>query len=242
MTAEIRDLSGRRFEQVNLSRTRVHGAFLIGTKVTDAWVQSLDLSGNIQSLVVNGVEVAGYVQAELERRHPELGYLGSKDVPGLQRAWSTVREIAAATLDTARRLPPAALNESVDGEFSYLQTLRHLVFATDRWITGPVLGRADQFHPLGYPYDSAPPVERAPLDLDATPTLDEVLEIRAERTASVEDLVRHATDGSLARVVDSPNGGATTVGDCIRVVIFEEWWHHRYANRDLAVLASRAGT
>ena len=240
MAGEIRDLSGTRFEQVNLSGTRVHGAFFIDTKVTDAWVHSLDLSGNIQSLVVNGVEVAGYVQAELERRHPELGYLDSKDVPGLQRAWAKVQEIAAATLDTARRLPPAMLDESVDDEYSYLQTLRHLVFATDRWITGPVLGEADQFHPLGYPYDSAPLSERAPLDLDANPTLDDVLQVRAGRTGFVDALVRGATDESLARVVDSPNGGTTTVGDCIRVVIFEEWWHHRYADRDLAVLASRA--
>lgn len=241
MGGDIRDVSGRRFGQVNLSRTRVRGAFLVDTKVTDAWVHSLDVSGNIQSLVVNGVEVAGYVKAELERRHPELGYLDSKDVPGLQRAWSKVREIAATTLDAARRLPPELLDESVDGEYSYLQTLRHLVFATDRWVTGPVLGEIDQFHPLGYPYESAPDVERAPLDLDATPTLDEVLEVRAERAGFVDTLVRDATDESLARVVDSPNGGATSVGDCIRVVMFEEWWHHRYADRDLAVLTSRAG-
>lgn len=241
MTDKIRDLSDRRFEQVNLSRTRVHGAFLIHTKVTDAWVHSLDLSGNIQSLIVNGVEVAGYVQSELERRHPELAYLDSKDVPGVQRAWAKVQEIAAATLDAARSLPPALLDESVDGEYSYLQTLRHLVFAADRWITGPVLGETDQFHRLGYPYDSAPPEERAPLDLDAIPTLDDVLEVRVERTGFVDALVRAATDESLARVVHSPNGGATTVGDCIRVLMSEEWWHHRYADRDLAVLASRAG-
>ena len=132
MADEIHDVSGSRFEQVNLSGTRVHGAFLVGTKVTGAWVHSLDLSGNIQSLVVNGVEVAGYVQAELERRHPELRYLGSKDVPGLQRAWAKVQEIAAVTLDAARRLPPAMLDESVDDEYSYLQTLRHLVFADDQ--------------------------------------------------------------------------------------------------------------
>ncbi|HKH05331.1 MAG TPA: DinB family protein [Acidimicrobiales bacterium] len=240
MAGEISDVSGRRFEEVDLSRTRVHGAFLADTKVTDAWVHSLDLSGKIESLVVNGVEVAGYVRDELERRHPELADLGSKDVPGMQRAWAKVQEIAADTLHTARALPPALLDESVDGEYSYLQTLRHLLFAADRWVTGPVLGEADQIHPLGYPYDSAPPAERASLDMDARPTLDDVLEARAGRTELVEALVRDATDESLARVVDSPNGGTTTVGDCIRVVIHEEWWHHRYANRDLAVLTSRA--
>ncbi len=241
MAGEIRDLSGLRFEHVNLAASRVHGAFLIDTKVTGAWVHSLDVSGDIQSLVVNGVEVADYVRTQLERRHPELGYLESRDVPGLQRAWATLEEIAAATLEAARTLPAEALDESVDDEYSYLQTLRHLVFATDRWITGPVLGQADHFHPLGYPYDSAPPTERAPLDLDAHPTLDHVLKVRADRTGIVDALVRTATDESLARVVDSPNGGTTTVGDCIRVVFLEEWWHHRYANRDLAVLAARHG-
>jgi hypothetical protein len=240
MTGEIRDESGRRFEHLNLTGTRVHGAFLIGTKVTDAWVHSLDLSGNIQSLVVNGIEVAGYVREELERRRPELAYLESKDVTGLQRAWAKVQEIDAATLDTARRLRPAMLDESVDGEYTYLQTLRHLVFAVDRWITGPVLRQEHPFHPLGYPHDSAPPEERAPLDLDASPTLDEILAVRAERTGFVEALVRDATDESLARVVENPNGGTTTVGDCIRVVLVEEWWHHRYADRDLAVLAGTA--
>jgi DinB superfamily len=240
MGGEIRDVSGTHFEHLNLSGTRVHGAFLIGTKMTDAWVHSLDLSGNIESLVVNGVEVAGYVQAELERRHPELRDIDSKDVPGLQRAWAKLQEIAAATLDTARRLPPSMLDESVDDEYSYLQTLRHLVFAVDRWITGPVLGEANPFHPLGYAYDSAPPAELAPLDLDASPTLDDVLAARTQRTGFVDTLVRDATDESLARLVDSPNGGTTTVGDCISVVLLEEWWHHRYADRDLAVLASRA--
>ena len=103
MTSEIRDLSGSRFEQVNLAGSRVHGAFLIGTRVTDAWVHSLDVSGNVESLVVNGVEVAGYVRAELERRHPELGYLEAHDVPGLQRAWVALQDIAAATLEAAPR-------------------------------------------------------------------------------------------------------------------------------------------
>jgi hypothetical protein len=240
MSGEIRDLSSRRFEHVNLTATRVHGAFLIATKVTDAWVHSLDLSGEIQSLVVNGVEVADYVRAELERRHPELATLDARDVPGVQRAWATVQAIAAATLEEARQRPAAQLDESVDGEYSYLQTLRHLLFAADRWITGPVLGEAAPFHPLGFAYDSAPPEELAPLDADATPTLDEVLAARGERVAALDQLVRDATDESLARIVDSPNGGTTTVGDCIRVVIGEEWWHHQYANRDLAVLAARS--
>ncbi len=237
----MRDLRGARFEELDLTGARVHGAFLVGTTVRGAWVEGLDVSGNVVSLVVNGIEVAGYVRSELERRHPELVDLRSTDVDGLRRGWAALRRTADATLDTARSLPPAALDESVDDEFSFLQTLRHLVFAADRWITGPVLGHADPFHPLGWPYGSAPPEERAPLDLDATPSLDEVLAVRAERTGFVDDLLDAGTEESLAREVDSPNGGTATVGDCIRVVLNEEWWHHRYADRDLAVLVARAG-
>ena len=40
----------------------------------------------------------------------------------------------------ARRLPPTLLDERVNDEFSFIQTLRHLVFASDRWLTGPVFG------------------------------------------------------------------------------------------------------
>ena len=61
MTGEFTDASGSRFERVNLAGSRIHGALLIDTKVTDSWVHSLDISGDIQSLVVNGVEVAEYV-------------------------------------------------------------------------------------------------------------------------------------------------------------------------------------
>ncbi len=224
MADETSALAGTRIEGADLTGTRFHGPIFVETRVTDAWVQSLDLSGTIRSLVVNGVEVAGFVEAELQRRHPELGYLGSKDVPGMQRAWAELQEIGRETLARARALPASALDESVDGEFSYLQTLRHLLLAVDRWITGPVLDEDHPFHPLGVPYFEAPPEELAPLDLDATPTLDEVLEARAGRVARVDALVRDATDDSLARVLDSPNGGTTTVGDCLRIVFNEEWW------------------
>lgn len=237
MADDTHDLSGSRIEHVDLTGSRVHDVFLVETRVTDAYVHSLDLSGTVRSLVVNGVEVAGYVQAELDRRHPELVDLRSHDVEGLQRGWASVQAIAAATLAEARRLPPAALDASVDGEYSYLQTLRHLVFAVDRWITGPVLGQAHPFHPVGLAYAGAPPAELEPLDLDAEPTLDEVLAARAERTGFVGALLRDATDERLTRTVASPNGGTCTVGDCVRVILGEEWWHHRYAARDLACLA-----
>ena len=147
---------------------------------------------------------------------------------------------AAATLERARALPAATLDESVDGEWSYLQTLRHLVFAIDRWITGPVLGEPEPFHPLGIPPGNPEWGRAMGLDVDATPTLDEVVAVRTERTERVATVVRDASPEDLARTVDSPNGGTTTVMACIQVVLREEWAHDRYARRDLDALESSA--
>jgi hypothetical protein len=96
------------------------------------------------------------------------------------------------------------------------------VFATDRWITGPVLGYPKPFHPLGYACDSGAPEELAPLDLNARPSLHVLSGVRDGRAAFVEDLVRDRNRPVTCTGSDSPNGGTTTVGVCIRVVMIEE--------------------
>jgi DinB superfamily len=233
------DLRGSRFHHVDLTGSRLRDVGLGDVKIVDSYVDGLDISGYVVSLVVNGVEVAGYVEEELNRRHPERAMLRPQDADAARAAWAMVQERAAATLERARALPPAALDASVDEEFSYLETLRHLVFAVDRWITGPVLGEVPWFHPLGVAYDGASDEELAGLDREASPTLDEVLAIRADRAARVTGVLSGATDDDLARVVDSPNGGTATVLQCVGVVLREEWQHDQYANRDLAVLEAQ---
>jgi DinB superfamily/Pentapeptide repeats (8 copies) len=234
------DLQGSRFWRVDLSGSRLHGVVLQNVKITDAWVDDVDLSGRIRRLVVNEVDVTDFVREELDKRHPERRMLAATDVAGLRAAWAMIEERALATVARARALPPAALDESVDGEFSFIQTLRHLLFATDRWITGPVFGDPDPFHPLGYPHDDPEKGRAIGLDVDATPTFDEVLELRQERLARVAGFLRGASQDDLMRTVASPNGGTTSVMGCLHVVLDEEWAHDRYANRDLDVLATTA--
>jgi hypothetical protein len=207
-------------------------------KITDAWVDDVDLSGRIRRLIVNEVDVTDVVRDELDKRHPERRMLVATDVAGLRAAWTMTEERARATVVRAQALPPVALDESVDGEFSFIQTLRHLVFATDRWITGPVFGDPGPFHRLGYPHDDPEEGRGIGLDVDATPTLDEVLELRQEQLARVAGFLRDASQDDLARAVASPNGGTTSVMACLHVVLDEEWGHDCYANRDLDVLAA----
>jgi len=232
------DLQNSRLVNVNLSGSRLHSVMLQNVKITDAWVNNVEISCLLGSLVVNEVDVSGYVRAELDRRHPELPLLRATDPEGLREAWRRIEADASATLDRARALPEVKLHESVDGEWSYVQTLRHLVFATDRWITGPVLGEQHPFHRMGLPNDDPEPWRGIWIEGEARLSLAEVLSVRAERMDSVRVLLDTADDPDLRRTVASPNGGTTSVLGCVQVVLREEWAHNRYVNRDLAILGA----
>jgi hypothetical protein len=228
-----------RFAEADFDGARFHGVNFSNVKISDAWLFNVDISGLVGGLTVNGIDVGGYVESEMNRLHPERLLLVPTDADGVRRAWETVESFTAATLEQARALPLPALDESVDGEWSFIETLRHLVFATDRWITGPVLDDANPFQPMGLPN---PPLDEAPagiFDLDARPPLADVVAVRRERMDRVAGLIRNIDETELSRGVPSPNGGMTSVMDCVRIVFREEWWHDQYARRDLAILASR---
>jgi hypothetical protein len=230
------DYRNARFLEADFGGARFHGVNFSNVKISDAWLFDVEISGLVGNLSVNGVDVSAYVEAELNKRHPERLLLAPFDPDGMRRAWKTIEGFASATLDRARALPPDKLDESVNGEWSFLETLRHLVFATDRWITGPVLLEANPFHPLGMPN---PPLDEVPanvFDLDAKPALDEVLAVRRERMDRVAEHIKKINADELGRRVQSPNGGTTTVMSCLHVVFREEWWHDHYGNRDLAIL------
>ena len=67
------------------------------------------------------------------------------------------RPLWEATLDRARLLPEARLHEQVDGEWSLVETQRHLLFAGDAWLGNAVLEEAAPYHPLGFPAGGMPP-------------------------------------------------------------------------------------
>ena len=231
--AELRD--------VDLSRTRVRAAYLDGVRMTGVEVPDLELYGELGRLVVNGVDVVPYVEAELDRRTPERALMRPEDADGFRLAFATLDRLWAGTVEHARQLHPEALHERVDGEWSFVETLRHLGFAHSCWVAGTVLGDPAPWHPLDLPWDEAPVVAGVPWDRDVRPALDEVLALRGQRRATLGGVLDALTDDELARAVTSAvpflqDAEGLTVAQCLRVVVKEEWEHRLYAERDLAAL------
>ncbi len=231
------DFTGAIFRDCDLRRV----------KIVDSWLVDVNLSGLIGDVVVNDVDVTPFVEAELDRRHPERAQVREMQVADDYRTmWDTIERLWSDTVARARRLPEDARQERVDDEWSFVETLRHLVFATDAWVSRTVLDEPMPFHRLGYPYSGYPASDAAAIgvDLTARPSFDEVIEVRADRMAVMRRVVDALTDDELERLCPlAPAPGypdeSRAVGRCLRVVMKEECEHRRYAVRDLAVLEAR---
>lgn len=248
------DLSGSRFEGVRLSGTEFVDAYVndmrfrnvdfSGTKIRGALLKDVELDGDIENLVVNGVDVAPLVEAELDRRYPHRAKMRPTDAAGYREAWDILEGLWAITVDRASSFDPALLHESVDGEWSFIETLRHLVFATDAWVRRAILGDPTPWDPLDLPHDDmvAPGVPR---DRAARPSLDEVLALRADRMNTVREVLAGLTDEQLAGTTTPveepgyPESKAFPVARCLGAILNEESAHRLYAERDLDVLSTR---
>jgi hypothetical protein len=233
-----------RFTAADLSGAKFRDCDLRQVKITDSWLVDVNVSGLVGNFVVNDVDVTAFVEGELDRRHPERLQLRAVQTPDDYRAmWATIERLWSETVARAGRLPEPALGLRVDDEWSFIETLRHLVFATDAWAGRSILEEPTPYHRLGLPYTGYPPADAAALglDLDARPSLAEVTEVRANRMALVRDIIRGLTDAHLERVCQQPPSPrhpqeARSVGRCLRVIMNEECEHRRYAVRDLAGL------
>ena len=231
------DLSGATFRECDLGRVKISGAMLV----------DVSLSGWIRNLRVEDVDVTAFVEAELDRRHPERAQVREmRTADDYRAAWGTVERLWAQTVARAERLPEAARQERVDGEWSFVETLRHLVFATDLWAGHMILDEPAPYHRLGLPPTDYPPEDLAalPVEPDSRPSYVDVMAARAGRMALVRGIVDGLTDDELDRM---STGGLPRAWDespkpvrtCLRVVMNEAVEHRRYAVRDLAALEAR---
>ena len=82
------------------------------------------------------------------------------------------------------------------------RTLRHLLFATDAWVKRAILGDPSPWDRLDLPHDEMPEESSVPRDRGARPSLDEVLALRADRVATVRQVLADLTDAKLGGMTE----------------------------------------
>ncbi|HEY5887763.1 MAG TPA: DinB family protein, partial [Acidimicrobiales bacterium] len=168
------------------------------------------------------------------------------DADGYREAWAVLERLWRQTVDRARSMDPELLHERVDGEWSFIETLRHLVFATDAWVTRVILGEPSPWDPLDLPHDEMGDEPSVPRDGDARPSLDGVLALRADRMSTVRQVIADLTDEKLAGMTEPvlepgyPASVSYPVSRGLQAVLIEEWAHRLYAERDFDLLDARS--
>lgn len=240
------DLRGARFVETDLRNARFDRADLSGAVLRGVDVQGVDIDApwlfdGASVLLVNGVDVGPFVDAELDRRFPGRAERKAADPDGLRAAWAALERTWAGTLERVAAMPPGVVEVSVDGEWSFAQTLRHLVMATDTWLRWAILELERPFHQLGQPHAE---YETDGHDMSVfttvPPSYAEVLEVRAGRVAMVRDFLATVTTADLAAPRRNPwaSDHPETTLSCLHTILGEEWEHHRYAVRDLDAMAA----
>jgi DinB superfamily len=193
---------------------------------------------------VNGVEVMPYVEAELARRHPVRVLTRSDDPADLREAW---RQLRADWADTVGRMraDPGIEHRSVNGEWSAVQTLRHLVFVHDSWFRRCCLGSTAPFTPMGIGPSVEPYREAHGLDLSLEPTLEEVVTTREAQAAELAAWLEEATPETLATTAPVPDDDVwppyargRSVRQCLGTVLNETFEHHGFCVRDLELVSA----
>ena len=146
------DLTDAEFRECDLTRAR-----LIGVVMQDAVIDGL-----VSNLVVNGVEVTSYVETELDRRHPVRLLIRSADPADLRQGFLQLRADWAATLERLQGMPEGSEHQRVGGEWSTVETLRHLVFVHDSWFRRCCLGSTERFTAIGLACEFVPDQEEQP--------------------------------------------------------------------------------
>jgi hypothetical protein len=230
------DLTDAEFRECDLTRARLIGVVM----------QDVVIDGLVTNLVVNGVEVMSYVEAELDRRHPVRLLLRSADPAGLRQAVRQLRAGWAVTIERLRAMPRGSEYQRAGGEWSAVETLRHLVFVHDSWFRRCCLGSTELFTPMGIGTTVEPYRGAHGLDLLLDPVLEEIVSVRDAQAAELEAWLDEVTAVQLAARAPVPDDDVwppyargRSVRQCLRTVLNETFEHHGFCVRDLDLIEAQ---
>ena len=244
-TKEIihRDFAGAQVRDSTFNGASFRDSDLRGVVIRASWVEGMRVDGahgEVEQVFVNGVDVSPYVASELDRLHPERVAVRSMVTAADHVAvWEQVQALWEETLQRGA----AVRDESVLGDWSLSQTVRHLVFADDSW-TGQMLLGGEPWHPWGLPNTDYPADRVVPdlgIDISVDVPWDDLLALHRERRARFEALLAGFSDADYATTrtgIPGPAWGEEThtVADCVGTLIREHSEHRRFVERDLGML------
>jgi hypothetical protein len=230
---EDQDLSDAMFWGVRLNRATFRDVDFTGVRTHHVFLTDVEFDGFVDRLVINEVDVTNYVDAH-DPWQPLRGMLRPTTAAEVASAWQALSAAWTQTIAEATTQASGQMEESVNGEWSFLETLRHLAFVSDKWILDPLSGA--RWQAIGLPNTGSRNLGWPDVDLTLEPTLEEVLEVRRSQGEEIEGLVRELRDDDLDRDVTVLENGRATVLDCWHTLLEEEFEHRRYALRDLAEL------
>ena len=229
-----RDLSNSIFRDVSLRDAVMRGVDVDGLDIDAPWL--LEEPGR---LIVNGVDVAPLVDDELDRRFPGRALRRASSADGLRDAWAAVEHAWQSAIRRVDAMQPGSVDAQIGDEWSFAQTVRHLVMATDTWLSKAVQGVEQPYPPAGLPDTSFVEDGRDTSVFSvASPSWAEVLQARADRVGMVREFLGSVSDDELTSTRPNPHAPEhqETVLSCVRTILEEEWEHLRYATRDLDTL------
>ena len=161
------------------------------------------------------------------------------DVGTAQASAESARARLEATMSRASSFTEDERHQRVNGEWSTVESLRHLVLVIDLWLSRTILGEKDPFHPMALPPTFMPPklFPDSSIDPDARPSFDEACEVLRGRLAGLGRYVDELTADELARPIKAH---VPTVGGALSVIFTELTAHDGFINRDLDQIRASA--
>jgi DinB superfamily/Pentapeptide repeats (8 copies) len=228
---EDRDLSDSVFWGVDLRKSLFRDADLSHSRFFHVSMSEVSVDGVIDRLVVNGVDVTNFVNTN-DRWYPLRNELSPADEVGVRSTWSRLMAEWEKLYAHVDDLSESVLMQSVNGEWSFRDTLRHMLFVHDKWFNWP-LGNQRTFSPIGLPNTGSQGGAWPGLDLASNPTYAETL---IERRAQTQSFSKFVDNLNLAELPDTSavleNGDMPTIM-CVHAILEEEFEHLRYAWRDI---------